>query len=263
MACHHHSHQVDNHVIQYLLETNVFGIHEIWVILALFVYGVIGSFTHCIGMCGPIALGQMNMRIMHLKKDQLNNFNKLNCALSLPYYFGKAFTYGILALITKYLANSLSSNVFLKYIIGVILIISALTCLKLAILKFKKFTDIPIKLEIFKYLKFLENFVSNAVQKLSLNPFGFQGFIMGMALGLIPCGLVISAIMITSSYSNNIFAAFLCMFFFGLGTFPALFLISYFGQHVILRFKNYIDIIFSIFMFLNFLLLLNFAIRLF
>ncbi len=260
MACHHHSHQVDNNVIQYLLETNVFGIHEAWVILALFVYGIIGSFTHCIGMCGPIALGQMNMRIMHLKKDQLNNFNKLNCALSLPYYFGKAFTYGILALITKYLADYLSNYIVSNYIAGVILIISSLVCLGLAISKFKKFKFMSVN---FKVLKYLENFIANLAHKLSLSPFGFQGFIMGMALGLIPCGLVISAIMITSSYSNNIFAAFLCMFFFGLGTFPALFLISYFGQHVILRFKNYIDIIFSIFMFLNFLLLLNFAIKLF
>lgn len=263
MACHHHSHQVDNNFIQYLLETNVFGIHEIWVILALFLYGIIGSFTHCIGMCGPIALGQMNMRMMHLKKDQLNNFNKLNCALSLPYYFGKAFTYGILALITKYLANSLSNHIISKHIIGVILIISSLICLKLAVSKFKKFTHISISFKIFKYLKFLENFIANLVQKLSLSPFGFQGFIMGMVLGLIPCGLVISAIMITSSYSNNIFIAFISMFFFGLGTFPALFLVSYFGQHVIIRCKNYIDIIFSIFMFLNFLLLLNFAIKLF
>ena len=262
MTCHNHSHESHNQTIQYFLEANIFGTTELGVILALFIYGVFGSFTHCIGMCGPIALGQMNIRLMHLKKEQLNNFNKLNCALSLPYYFGKAFTYGILALVTKYLINSLSNNIIFKNIAGIILIISSLVCLRIAISKFKKLKSIFTDHKVLKQVKFLEIFITNFVQKLSLKPFGFQGFIMGLVLGLIPCGLVISAIMITSSYSNNIFTSFLSMFCFGLGTFPALFIISYFGQHIILRIKKHLDIVFSIFMFLNFLVLLNFALKL-
>jgi sulfite exporter TauE/SafE len=52
------------------------------------------------------------------------------------------------------------------------------------------------------------------------------------------------------------------MFCFGLGTFPALFIVSYFGQHIMLKATKYLNIVFSIFMFANFLLLLNFATKL-
>ena len=258
MAC-HHSHESQNIFVQHILDSDILGISGISVILALFIYGVIGSFTHCVGMCGPIALGQMNIRLMHLKKEQLNNYNKLNCALSLPYYFGKAIMYGILALLTKYLSASFSDSVIFKNIAGIILIISAVICLKISVIKIKR---IPSFYAISKYFKFLENYIIDVIKKLSLNPFGIQGLFMGMILGLIPCGLVLSAIMITTSYSKNIFISFFSMFFFGLGTFPALFIISYFGQQIMLKAQKYLNAVFSIFMFINFLLLLNFALKL-
>ena len=137
MAC-HHSHESQNVFVQYLLDSDILGISGISIICAMLVYGIIGSFTHCVGMCGPIALGQMNMRLMHLKKDQLNNFNKFSCALSLPYYLGKAITYGILALLAKYLSNSFSDSIIFKNIAGVILIFSALICLKISVIKIVK-----------------------------------------------------------------------------------------------------------------------------
>lgn len=261
MAC-HHSHESQNILVQYVLDSDILGISGISIIFALFIYGVIGSFTHCIGMCGPIALGQMNIRLMHLKKEQLNNLNKLNCALSLPYYFGKAITYGILALLTKYLSASFGDNIIFKNIAGIILIISAVICLKISVIKIVKIKSIPSFYTISKYFKFLESCITNIIKKLSLNPFGIQGLFMGMILGLIPCGLVLSAIMITTSYSKNIFVSFFSMFFFGLGTFPALFIISYFGQQIMLKAQKYLNAVFSIFMFVNFLLLLNFAIEL-
>ena len=164
MAC-HHSHESKNVFVQYILDSDILGISGISVIFALFIYGVIGSFTHCIGMCGPIALGQMNIRLMHLKKEQLNNLNKLNCALSLPYYFGKAITYGILALLTKYLSTSFSDSIIFKNIAGIILIISALICLKISVIKIVKIKRISYFYAISKYFKFLENYIINIIKK--------------------------------------------------------------------------------------------------
>ena len=67
MTC-HHSHESQNVFVQYILDSDILGISGISIICAMFIYGIIGSFTHCIGMCGPIALGQMNMRLMHFYK---------------------------------------------------------------------------------------------------------------------------------------------------------------------------------------------------
>ena len=261
MTC-HHSHESQNVFVQYILDSDILGISGISIICAMFIYGIIGSFTHCVGMCGPIALGQMNMRLMHLKKDQLNNFNKFSCALSLPYYLGKAMTYGILALLAKYLSCSFSDSIIFKNIAGAILIFVAFICLKISVIRIVKMKQISFFNKISKHFKFLESYITSIISKLSLNPFGIQGLFMGMILGLIPCGLVISAIMITASYSQNVFISFFSMFCFGLGTFPALFIVSYFGQHIMLKATKYLNIVFSIFMFANFLLLLNFATKL-
>lgn len=263
MSCHHHSNAtVNNQFVQYLLDSNILDINGLSLILALFVYGVIGSFTHCVGMCGPIALGQMNIRLMHLSSDQLTNWNKLNCALSLPYYFGKAITYGILALLTKFLSASLGDNNYLRIFAAILLAISALTCLQISISKITHIKIFGFLKNPPKLLKFLESRVVRLVKSLSLNPFGLQGFLMGMILGLIPCGLVISSIMLVTAYPSNLFSAFLAMFFFGLGTFPALFMVSFFGQNIMLKAKKYLNLIYSLFMFVNFALLIRFAINL-
>ena len=130
------------------------------------------------------------------------------------------------------------------------------------LIKIVKIKQVSFFNKLLKHFKFLESYVTSIISKLSLNPFGIQGLFMGMILGLIPCGLVISAIMITASYSQNVFISFFSMFCFGLGTFPALFIISYFGQHIMLKATKYLNIVFSIFMLANFFLLLNFAIKL-
>ena len=191
-----HSHESQNVFVQYILDSDILGISGISIICAMFIYGIIGSFTHCVGMCGPIALGQMNMRLMHLKKDQLNNFNKFSCALSLPYYLGKAMTYGILALLAKYLSSSFSDSIIFKNIAGAILIFVAFICLKISVIRIVKMKQISFFNKISKHFKFLESYITSIISKLSLNPFGIQGLFMGMILGLIQCGLVIIAIMI-------------------------------------------------------------------
>lgn len=263
MSCHHHSSGAsDNALVQYILDSNILGIDGLSLILALFIFGIVGSFTHCVGMCGPIALGQMNIRLMHLDNKQLTNWNKLNCALSLPYYLGKAITYGLLALMVKFLSVSLGDNNALRIAAAILLVIGALICLQIATVKlfsiklFSRFKSTS------KILKFLESYVIGAVKALSLKPFGLQGFFMGMILGLIPCGLVMSSIMIVTSYKSSLLIAFLAMFFFGLGTFPALFALSFFGQNIMLKAKKYLSFIYSVFMFINFVLLLKFAIKL-
>lgn len=261
MSCHHQD-DTNNWIVQYFLDLSSGELYGISIVVALFVYGVIGSFTHCIGMCGPIAIGQMNIRLMNLKKDQLTNWNKLNCSLSISYYLGKAISYGVLASIVKLLAISLNNNELFKKISALLIIFAAFICLQIALrnlIKIKKFNFFKQNPKIF--LKF-EKLLTNLVKRLSLNPFGIHGLLMGMILGLIPCGLVISAIMIVSAYSDSVLISFSSMFFFGLGTFPGLFIVTYLGQNIMLKTKKYMNIIYAIFMLCNFIILLQFGLKL-
>ena len=264
MSCHHHhANELENTFIRYILDGGIVDIRDISVIFALFVYGVVASFTHCVGMCGPIAFGQMNMRLMHLNDTKLTNWHKIQSVLSIPYYVGKALTYGVLSIITQLLATSLSKYHVFQYVAGIVLLLSALMCLKIA---FKPFiANISILQKMIKTpkaLKFFEKYAVEFINKIHLKPFGLQGLLMGMSLGLIPCGMVVSAILLINIYADNIITAFIAAFCFGLGTFPALFIVSFFGQNLMLRSKKYLSYIYSAFMLINFAVLLRFAIKL-
>ncbi|WP_323732825.1 sulfite exporter TauE/SafE family protein [Candidatus Bandiella euplotis] len=238
------------------------GIESLTLVLALFVYGVIGSFTHCVGMCGPIVLGQTNMRLMHLNNNQLTNWNKLNCALSMPYYVGKALTYSLLTLAVNFISVSLKENSAFKIAAGILLIVCALIYLQMMLSKLIPSKKLNMFSRSLKSFKFWESHILTFIKQLSLTPFGIKGLFMGMILGLIPCGLVFSAIILVASHQNAPLVLFLAMFFFGLGTFPALFIISLLGQHIMLRAKKWLSFIYALFMFVNFVLLLNFGIKL-
>lgn len=251
MSCHHHH---DQTIVEQILSSN-FLQQEYLIVIAMLAYGIIGGFTHCIAMCGPIAAGQMSLRLMHLEEKQLTGWNKFKCALSLSYYFGKALTYGMLAVITKLISVSLKDYVFFQYLAFFLLVLAAFVCLQIALTYIKPSFS-------FRFIKFFDvitKLATKIISGIKLTPFGWRGLFMGMILGLIPCGLVVSAIMLIIVYSSNLLVAFLSAFSFGIGTLPALFLTCYLGQNLILRLKKYLNIIYAILMIVNFLLLINFS----
>lgn len=254
--CEHHHHAEPttiNEIIQFLgLEVSSGGL-----ILTLFLTGIAASFTHCIGMCGPIALSQMSMRLMHLPKEKMYERYKISCALSLPYYLGKAFTYVILMLIAMVFSKSIKGLPYIKLGAFLLLIIVALLFIKAGFTKtFQLFGfDLPYKAN-------LNNLVINKVSKLNLSPYGLQGFLMGLVLGLIPCGIVYASIVTIISSTNNYFIAILAMFMFGIATIPGLFLVSYLGEHILKTKKFLFSLLYSLMMFANGYLLISYAIKL-
>lgn len=73
--------------------------------LTVIVTGISGSFTHCIGMCGPIAILQMSMRLMHAQ--EITSWTRIRASCALPYYFGKAATYAVLTMIIALLGQNI------------------------------------------------------------------------------------------------------------------------------------------------------------
>ena len=227
----------------------------------MLVYGIIGSFTHCVMMCGPIAAGQMSIRLMHLESNQLSNNNKLKCALSYSYYLGKASTYGLITLITYLISSSIKEYYIFRYIAFILVTISAIICLKIALNSIAPYIT---QAKLPNPFKKLEAYITNKMmKKFKYSPFGLSGFGMGMFLGFIPCGLVFSAITLIIAFSNNWLVAFLAAFSFGIGTFPALFLVSILGQNIFRKQKIYLNAIYAILMTLNGIILIYFGTNLF
>jgi hypothetical protein len=76
-------------------------------------------------------------------------------------------------------------------------------------------------------LPFKSNFLKN-ISFLFQNPKGLKGYLLGLILGLIPCGLLYGAFAICVAIKTPSLAA-AGMFLFGLATFPALFLTAWSG----------------------------------
>ncbi|CAK6538086.1 MAG: hypothetical protein IRD7MM_06245 [Candidatus Midichloria mitochondrii] len=208
-------------VIDYGLNYGSLGL-----LMTMFVTGIVGSFTHCIGMCGPIAISQMSMRLMNLPKEKMTQKNKVLCAASIPYYIGKSFSYALLAMSWFGLATVTSQSHFIKILGAILMLIAALFFMTSA------FAGNPRIASNWNRLKIMRSFSNKLVaiaQSFTHNPFGFKGWVLGLLLGLIPCGLVYASIATAVSYSNNFLLAGLSLFIFGLGTIPGLFLIAYSG----------------------------------
>ena len=216
---------------------------EFYLIASLFSLGFFGGFSHCIGMCGPFVITQVSS---NLQKTSLTNFNFLtrlkNCSL-IPYHCGRILTYSLIAFISKIIVKSFDDTKFYKIFSSILLIIGAFFFLK-------------IFLDILKKLSFFNLFFQKLLLKMKIlfaNPRGINGFILGIILGFLPCGLIYGAVAITLNFSSPLFSA-IGMIIFGSSTFIALFFTGFFGGFIL---KIYVLKIFT-----KSIILLNIAVLL-
>ncbi|GAB6282715.1 MAG: sulfite exporter TauE/SafE family protein [Ignavibacterium sp.] len=179
------------------------------------IIGFLGS-LHCIGMCGPIALA------LPVKNDS----KSIVLIKRYFYNFGRIFTYSFLGLIFGLLGEGLN-------LIGLqrIVSISFGIIIVLYVLIFRKtnlsLLQIPFVSKIFLILK---NSLTYFLNKNTI----LSQFIIGILNGFLPCGLVYVAIAGAIAL-GNIEQSILFMFFFGVGTFPAMLLASIIPSFISLK----------------------------
>lgn len=183
---------------------------------AAFLLGFFGSF-HCIGMCGPIALA--------LPQHEGRPYLKIISALL--YNFGRVITYAIIGILFGTLGRGLFMGGIQQLVsiaTGVIIIL-VVSFPYIVPAKFKQISvlQIPIMRKAF----------SNAFKMKSLSAYLFLGLING----LLPCGFVYIALS-GAMLTGNTMDGSLFMFFFGLGTIPAMFSMSMMGSFINLNFRN-------------------------
>lgn len=176
---------------------------------SLFLAGAAGSVTHCTGMCGPFV-----MSFSSKCEGQEASVSRLAGSALLPYHFGRTTTYMLLGVLANLFAGHASQSIggaWSSYVPSLLLALGGM----LFLLQFFGLSGVALP------LPSLPRALQKTVATLSANPTGMKGYAMGLILGFLPCGLLLSAILIAASAQNGGMAA-LGMGIFGLATMPAL-----------------------------------------
>jgi len=175
-------------------------------ISALFAGSILAlaSSLHCVGMCGPLAL---------VLKLNFKNNHSIHIIL---YHLGRLSAYLFLGMLASLFGKALLLIIpsqILSVVIGMIII--------LGLLGNQFFKS---KLAHIKPLNQTRNYLLKKK----------NAFVFGLGNGLIPCGLVYTALGLATLYQNSA-SSMLFMLGFGLGTFPATMLIQFVGSKLNLK----------------------------
>ncbi len=185
-----------------------------------FLLGLAGS-LHCVGMCGPLTLA------LPIARSTRNTM----WAIGSIFHLGRILTYVLLGVIFGLLGQVIEVAGFQKYfsIFGGILIL---------LLVFFSYHWKILWLENINLQ--LQNSIKNGINRILRHNRKGGYFLIGMLNGLIPCGLVYTAIALAVASSAPILGM-ASMFFFGLGTVPLLFALILFQQVIHPNFRNYLN----------------------
>ena len=174
----------------------------------------LGSFGHCVGMCGGIVIAYSSTKIK-------SHWTKQVQALAhLLYSFGRISTYMILGALFGFVGgvvtfDNMTSGIFLL-ITGFMMVLVGLSLLgKIKFLTILEHTcsKSPLYQSTFKSLLGSQSL--------------FSFYLLGMLNGLLPCGFVYVFAITAASTGSAFWGAFV-MLIFGLSTVPALFSLGFF-----------------------------------
>ncbi len=178
-------------------------------ILTIISIAFLGSFGHCIGMCGGIVVAYSTIKIDPASPKLSQS------AAHLLYSFGRVFTYSILGAIFGALGGvvlfSNTANGILLIVAGVAMILAGLSLMG----KIKFLTIIEHSFSSSSVYKKAFKSILNSKSNSSF-------FILGMLNGLLPCGFVYFFAITAASTADPLYGA-LVMAIFGMSTIPAMF----------------------------------------
>ena len=188
------------------------------ILLTAITLGLLGS-LHCVGMCGPIALA--------LPVVKNNSFARVTGIFT--HNAGRVFTYSILGLMFGLLGKTFIIAGYqqaLSITLGVLILLVVL-------LPGRYIQNFNFFAGLYKPVSKLKS----ALGKLFVTKTYGSLFSIGVLNGLLPCGLVYTAIAgaiaVAAPLKSSLFMAF-----FGLGTVPAMLGLSLAGQRVSIDLRN-------------------------
>ena len=182
-------------------------------LLTIISIAFLGSFGHCIGMCGGIVLAYSTIKIEPAS-------SKVSKTIAhLLYNFGRVLTYTILGALFGAIGGvatfSNTANGTLLIVAGITMILAGLSLMG----KIKFLTLIEHSIS-------SSNFYKKSFQTILHSKSNTSFFILGMLNGLLPCGFVYFFAITAASTASPLYGA-LVMFIFGVSTIPAMFSLGF------------------------------------
>ena len=200
----------------------------LFLVPALLLAGLAGSMVHCTAMCGPFVLGQVADGMARMPAARMCQAARLRGAALLPYHAGRLATYAALGTASGWIGGLPLPQV----VPAALLALAATGFLLLALRRLQPgfaFAGPGIP---------SGPGWGNRLATLA-GTFGegrLRGLKLGMALGLLPCGLVYAALAAASA-SGPLLGG-LGMLAFGLGTVPALVVVGLLGHAAAHRWQS-------------------------
>lgn len=198
---------------------------------SLFVTGLVGSVTHCSGMCGPFVLSQVAARLEQIPVVRMSEWHRLSGAALLPYHLGRATTYAVLGAVGGAAAGAFAGWGGFRYLAAGLLVAAALFLLGMAVPRLKALVGGGTG----------ESWWSRSVgawaRPLFSSPTGLRGWLLGVFLGFIPCGLLYAALAAAAATGDAVAGAF-AMLAFAAGTVPALVAVGAIGHFAVSRWRG-------------------------
>jgi sulfite exporter TauE/SafE len=181
-------------------------------------------------MCGPL--------VMALPISHKSNFKKIT-ALVL-YHTGKILSYSILGVLFGMFGSQI-------HIFGLQQNISIVIGVTMLIYVVYVFIVKPKHIQV-GYLNSLYHFVVVSLGKLFKSKWSISFLFIGLLNGLLPCGMIYLALS-SAMATQHIMDGGLLMAFFGLGTVPALVMVTFGGQFMGFTFRNKVQKLLPVFIF--------------
>lgn len=185
---------------------------------AAFIMGLLGS-LHCLGMCGPIAFSL---------PGRFGNFSNFLVS-RLMYNGGRIVAYGLIGILFGLIGATVALFAYqqiLSIATGSLVLLWALS-------------QFPVVNQYFGFNAsglFLKTF-GGWFKKLYQQPSVLSLGLLGILNGFLPCGLVYLAALTSLNY-GQVSSSLVYMIFFGLGTVPMMFTLSFSGKLVNLQWRQ-------------------------
>jgi sulfite exporter TauE/SafE len=220
------------------------------IILAMLLAGLVGSLTHCAGMCGPLVAGMSLERAAREPAKAAGArgeaWRRLAGGALIPYQLGRTTTYMALGALAALPVSAGDRILSVSWLPPVLLWSAAAIFLWQGLLKLDA---IPAGLGAAVSLgggvgaaatgpiRTLLRPLKSLAGALMSRPTGWHGYLLGILLGFLPCGLLYGAVVAAAATGDPLAAAF-AMLAFAAGTFPLSWAIGYGSRFATQRFRD-------------------------
>ncbi|TWB46103.1 sulfite exporter TauE/SafE family protein [Nitrospirillum pindoramense] len=227
---------------------------------AVFMAGLTGGFGHCVGMCGPFVLAQVGA-------GEAAGPALIRPAgiLLLPYHLGRMTTYAALGAVAGGLSGLVVRATEFRWLLAVFLGIAALLFLRQGLAGLGRVAPRLVRLVPAGRFSLgtagaarLTAALARPLRRLFADPRGLNGYLLGVLLGFIPCGMVYAALAAAVS-SGSAGGGALVLAAFAVGTAPSLMTVAVAGRAVGRQFSGVAAWVTPPLMLLNAALLLSLA----